>query len=638
MKRYPGIKPFTEIDSFLFFGRDKEIQELKTRINLDRLVTLYGKTGAGKTSLLRAGLTEELQNDDKHVLYVNFNIRQIEQFGLPSINIPLQIVENEIKRFCSKKSYIIEKVVQNENSLWYSFKKLQEAIGDKKHFVLILDQVEDLFMYSDKTVQGFKKQLAELLSSSVPQRFRDILKEKYDNNTFLSDSEIKHIYDKPQISVLLSVKSNKLSILNKLSDYLPDVLSNCYELPFLSIEQASDALSFPALISTSKLQEVYHMPVSPAFTINEAAMEDVLLFLSDNRRNQITPFQLQIAGQFIETKSISEKTEQLTPAHIEGVKNAVDNFYLHSIERLPNEEMRKNARKLFENHLVFEDQNVRVPMYEGIILKKFDKSLLESLIDLQLLEVGVNYYGDKYYEISSDSIINQVLYAKNESTKKRQENKFRIEKARLQRMLLVVASISIAVLSILLYKVNSQKNELEVREKFTALRTSVMQVENKIYNYYIGTTTHDLTEGEKQNFASKIQKDSDSLFYQKKYREAVLITENAIIVYKKLYFAPPLMAKEYSRLSHYLIYAGQRKKAYNFSKRAYNLDNTQPSVSSIFILSCLAMNKLDEAKKLYNSVKNTSDNNSSTEYLVKKQAETLVRDGVLPVSALDIFK
>lgn len=55
---YVGPRPFTEEERI--FGRDRERFELRTLLISERVALLYSPSGAGKTSLIRAGLTRDL--------------------------------------------------------------------------------------------------------------------------------------------------------------------------------------------------------------------------------------------------------------------------------------------------------------------------------------------------------------------------------------------------------------------------------------------------------------------------------------------------------------------------------------------------------------------------------------------------
>src|SRR6185436_17072570 len=58
---YPGPRAFETEDSARFFGRAAEIRQLRSLAVARRVVLLYAASGAGKTSLLRAGLVPHLR-------------------------------------------------------------------------------------------------------------------------------------------------------------------------------------------------------------------------------------------------------------------------------------------------------------------------------------------------------------------------------------------------------------------------------------------------------------------------------------------------------------------------------------------------------------------------------------------------
>jgi len=65
---YVGPRPFDEREETLFFGRTREIAALRAMITAHRIVLLYAESGAGKTSLLQAGLVPELRREGFEVL------------------------------------------------------------------------------------------------------------------------------------------------------------------------------------------------------------------------------------------------------------------------------------------------------------------------------------------------------------------------------------------------------------------------------------------------------------------------------------------------------------------------------------------------------------------------------------------
>jgi WD40 repeat protein len=61
---YKGLMPFedAELDALLFFGREREREIIVANLLASRLTVLYGPSGVGKTSLLRAGVAQQLRS------------------------------------------------------------------------------------------------------------------------------------------------------------------------------------------------------------------------------------------------------------------------------------------------------------------------------------------------------------------------------------------------------------------------------------------------------------------------------------------------------------------------------------------------------------------------------------------------
>ena len=58
---YPGLRPFHRSESHLFFGREKEIEDMLARLESHRFLAVVGVSGCGKSTLVRAGLLPALE-------------------------------------------------------------------------------------------------------------------------------------------------------------------------------------------------------------------------------------------------------------------------------------------------------------------------------------------------------------------------------------------------------------------------------------------------------------------------------------------------------------------------------------------------------------------------------------------------
>jgi len=71
-----GLVSFTEETRAFFFGRDQEVAELSRRVQGKLLTVLFGKSGLGKTSILRAGLVPRLREQGYCPVYVRIDYRR----------------------------------------------------------------------------------------------------------------------------------------------------------------------------------------------------------------------------------------------------------------------------------------------------------------------------------------------------------------------------------------------------------------------------------------------------------------------------------------------------------------------------------------------------------------------------------
>ena len=91
---FKGLAPFGEspLDTLLFFGREREIEVIAANLVASRLTLLYGPSGVGKTSLLRAGVVTRLRRDEAAGVVVHANWSGESSDGL------LRAIEEEARR------------------------------------------------------------------------------------------------------------------------------------------------------------------------------------------------------------------------------------------------------------------------------------------------------------------------------------------------------------------------------------------------------------------------------------------------------------------------------------------------------------------------------------------------------------
>src|SRR3954452_6823292 len=72
---WPGLESFEENARDYFHGREAEAEDLLRRVTDAPLTVLFGKSGLGKTSLLKAGLFPRLRERHFFPVHVRLDIR-----------------------------------------------------------------------------------------------------------------------------------------------------------------------------------------------------------------------------------------------------------------------------------------------------------------------------------------------------------------------------------------------------------------------------------------------------------------------------------------------------------------------------------------------------------------------------------
>ena len=178
---YPGPRPFTVDEEHLFFGRLAETRDLFSLVAAHRAVFLYAESGAGKTSLVHAGLMPLLTKEGFQIL--------------PSVRlggiVPKGVNERHILNIFAFNTLI--SWAGNHTAL-RGLSKLRLAPYISSHFkrrsvierndplVAVFDQFEEIFTFYaghwDKRV-GFFEQILEVIEACPRLRLIFVIREDY---------------------------------------------------------------------------------------------------------------------------------------------------------------------------------------------------------------------------------------------------------------------------------------------------------------------------------------------------------------------------------------------------------------------------------------------------------------------------
>jgi len=169
---YPGMIAFEAEDAAVFFGRDDEINRLRERLNQHRtqgsasLLVMLAASGAGKSSLLKAGLLPRLQRDSRH--WIVLDVLRPEQRPLRKLAQVLAQAQGENKQWAK-----LYQDLQGEQGLEVLRDSLDELRTQNKRLdaslLISVDQAEELFSTADPIETNRLLQLlAEAQAEQLP--------------------------------------------------------------------------------------------------------------------------------------------------------------------------------------------------------------------------------------------------------------------------------------------------------------------------------------------------------------------------------------------------------------------------------------------------------------------------------------
>lgn len=200
---YKFLYAFELEDANIFFGREEATKTLQRTVLKDRLAILHAKSGAGKTSLLNAGLSPRLIREGRLPVYAR------------AYQDPVQA----IKRAIASPAAELWPQVLSQLSL-HAF--LTRACGhlsrQTQELVIILDQFEEFFIFWPEREHR--------------QRFIYALTECYEDKTL-------------PLRFVIGIRSDYFSHLATFQECLPHIFYNEYYLRPMTREEARMAIVTP---------------------------------------------------------------------------------------------------------------------------------------------------------------------------------------------------------------------------------------------------------------------------------------------------------------------------------------------------------------------------------------------------------
>jgi len=197
---YKFLDYYTEQDTRLFFGREQEVDTICSQIVAHRTFILHGRSGVGKSSILRAGLTPRLKAEG-HLVSV-----------IRSFTDPVQQMLHSVAEALAEES-----PVEPNADAGSALTDLIARIADGRCVIFFLDQFEEFFsLLNEEARRNFLNVARELAAGTLPVR------------------------------LVFALREDLLAEMSQLKAAIPEVFYHEYRLKRLNRDQAEIAITGPA--------------------------------------------------------------------------------------------------------------------------------------------------------------------------------------------------------------------------------------------------------------------------------------------------------------------------------------------------------------------------------------------------------
>ncbi|MFC9661253.1 hypothetical protein ACFVJ5_13540 [Nocardia sp. NPDC127606] len=235
---WPGLESFEEDGQAFFFGRDREAESLLNHVRDAPVTILYGRSGLGKTSLLRAGLFPALREEHFLPIYIRLDLT------LHATALSRQLhrsVRDSIRADAPDAM-----LPADDESLWEYLHRTDFELWSAQNYpltpVIVLDQFEELFTLGER-VPDLVREFMHDLGDLAENRISDEVAARIDND----EAEAGRFRLRSQnFKLLITLREDFLPNLEEWCPLIPALgRSRMRLLPFRA-DAAFDAVHKPA--------------------------------------------------------------------------------------------------------------------------------------------------------------------------------------------------------------------------------------------------------------------------------------------------------------------------------------------------------------------------------------------------------
>jgi len=326
-----GLASFTEETRAYFYGREEEIAELARRVQRKLLTVLFGQSGLGKTSILRAGLVPKLRAQGYCPVYVRIDYAADAPEPAEQIKQAIALAARGSGQWSRAG------VAAAGESLWEFLHHRDDVLMDEAGQTLIplviFDQFEEIFTLAQNDDAGraraarFVQDLADLVENRLPREFEARL----DNDDSAAE---RFDFARSDYRVLIALREDYLAPLESLKRSMPSISQNRLRLAPMTGQQALAAVLKPG-----------------KGLVNEEVAEAIVRFVAGGAEIQnaeVEPALLSLVCRELNDARLAAGRNEISPDLLKGSQDSIlGNFYERSLVDQP-----PSVRRVIEDQLL----------------------------------------------------------------------------------------------------------------------------------------------------------------------------------------------------------------------------------------------------------------------------------------------
>jgi tetratricopeptide (TPR) repeat protein len=365
-----GLDSFSEETRQYFHGRDEEVAELARRVQRKTLSILFGQSGLGKTSILRAGIVPRLRREGFCPVYVRIDYARESPAPSQQIKQAIFRATEGTGRWTKPGA-----AVPGESPWEFLHHRDDFLCDDEGRQVtplLIFDQFEEIFTLGQNDEFGrarareFIDDLADLIENRPPKALEvmidseDTIVERFD-------------FDRADYRILIALREDYLAHLEGLKGEMPAITQNRMRLARMTGQQALAAVMKPG-----------------GRLVNEEVAESIVRFVAGGaelRNAEVEPSLLSLVCRELNNTRTVQKRAEISADLLAGSRETIlQEFYERALADQP-----PGVRRFVEDEMLTES-GFRESLAEERVLRAFEQAgapagALALLVNRRLLRI-----------------------------------------------------------------------------------------------------------------------------------------------------------------------------------------------------------------------------------------------------------